>query len=132
MKKIIFLLMLFILTGCTANFNVKIEDEKIIQNISINADALNNDKETLIDKIEDSVVEVEHDTEYLGYFDIKNNSFNKINASRSYNLSNYYRDYALYYCYDSQNISYSNNPLKIQTSNYFNCFDKYSMYNFLC
>jgi len=127
MKKIVLILILFILTGCTAKFNVTIKDKKIEQQILINENNLHSEKKNLVDIIKDSVIEIQNDLEFLSYFDLKETASNTIKSSMEYSIYNYDFDYALHYCYDKQNITHVNNILKIETSNYFNCFDKYNL-----
>ena len=126
MKKFILLVLIVImLTGCQSNFYVKIGEGKIEQNINI---FLSNANQKPYELIRKSVYSVENDVEGLGYFTIENSKeSNPLNASISYIISSYEYDYGISFCYDNQNITYSNNILKIETSNYFNCFDKYSI-----
>lgn len=127
MKKIIFLLIILLLTGCSANFNVEIKQNTIEQNIFIQANNYELDG-TLLNTIAKNVYIDKQDTTVLGRFRLLNNkNDNPLNAFVSYNINDYDYDYSLYICYDNQNITYSNNILKIETSNYFNCFDKYSI-----
>ena len=128
MIKILLLIFVLLFTGCTSNFNIEIKDESIIQNVSISMNNNELTKNSVAKTLEDIVMNVYNDTEFLGYFSIVgSNKSNPLKAVNTYNLNSYDFDYALYYCYDNQNISYSNNNLKIETSNYFNCFDKYNM-----
>ena len=126
MKKLILLVLIVImLTGCQSDFYIKIGEGKVEQNINI---FLLNNNQKPYDLIRKSVYTVENDIEGLGYFTIENSKeSNPLNVSISYIISSYDFDYALSFCYDNQNISYINNILKIETSNYFNCFDKYSI-----
>lgn len=127
MKKIIFLLIILLLTGCSANFNVEIKQNTVEQNIFIQANNYELDG-TLLNTIAKNVYIDKQDTTVLGRFRLLNNkNDNPLNAFVSYNINDYDYDYSLYICYDNQNITYSNNILKIETSNYFNCFDKYSI-----
>jgi len=127
MKKIIFLLIILLLTGCSANFNVEIKQNTIEQNIFIQANNYELDG-TLLNTIAKNVYIDKQDTTVLGRFRLLNNkNDNPLNAFVSYNINDYDYDYSLYICYDNQNITYSNNILKVETSDYFNCFDKYSI-----
>ena len=126
--KIILITLLFLITGCTAEFNVEIKDNRIIQNSSIYIEQYLLNNKTLFEIVCENVNLVDGSCEALHNYDIKGDkNSNPLNASISYNIINYDFDYALSFCYDSHDISYSNNTLKIQTSNYFNCFDKYSI-----
>lgn len=128
MKKLIILCFLIVLTGCTANFDVSIKDNSITENVNINLTTNELQGNTALNVLRKTVGLVEGDIQMMGKFDIVGNkNSNPLKASIAYNFNEYDTDYALLFCYDNQDISYSNNTLKIQTSNYFNCFDKYSM-----
>ncbi len=129
-KMYIFIIVsILLLTGCNANFNVKIEDNMIKQEALINMTNSETNGKYVVDALSDMVLDVENDSEFLGYFTIiGNKKSNPLNASINYNLNNYDFDYALSFCYDNQNITYNNNILTISANN-FNCFQKYNIIN---
>jgi len=132
MKKEFLIFTLFLellcLTGCTAKFDVYIGENSITENASIYMKDSEITHETPLYTLRNLVSSVDNDTEMMSRFEvIGNKNSNPLRGYLLQNIDDYPRGYALYYCYDNQNITYSNNILKIETSNYFNCFDKYSI-----
>lgn len=128
MKKIvIFILLVFLLTGCSAEVNVKIDEDTINQNFNINIPTNELKHKTAYLTLYNNFLNIEHSGELLANFKIKDkNDINNIDSTINYNILNYKVDYALLSCYDNYDISFTNNIFSLITKN-FNCYDKYPM-----
>lgn len=129
MKKIIYCFaFILLLTGCSATYDIEVTTNNINQNITVFMNSTEVGNSTVIDVISNKLLEVEKDSEILGYFTIEGiNTSNPLKASRIYPVSTYNWDTSLARCYDNQTITFQNNILVLTTSNNFNCFSKYSI-----
>jgi hypothetical protein len=116
MKKIIILILtIFLLSGCSVEYNLEINNDNIRENIEIG-------------KFDASEIE---DFEYLTPYAILNDESQKfyvfdysnkiLNLSYDYNIQNYEMSEAFNQCYDMSNFSYDEKYYYILTSNEFKC-----------
>lgn len=123
MKKILLALLVFVLTGCTAQYNLEIDDNSIKENVSIKIltsavnesflqDQVDKSKIVYADKLETYNTKFENDNENY------NISFDYIHKTEDFTNSKF-----LNICYNSNKISVVEDKLIIKTSNQFNCIN---------
>jgi hypothetical protein len=137
-KYLFLLLMLFGLSGCSAEYNLEIKDGYIYETSSFSVL-----KEDL--NLEDGNLTLKEqiDYTYSGLHDVDNGQEEEKTRSFELEMIDDDSNYGLFYrktmklgslnesplllkCYDSVNISSQDNIMKFKTSNYFNCFDYYA------
>lgn len=148
-KYVILVLFISLVTGCTAEYNVKIgskfiEEELYSNNFDKSSWDVNNDQffnmtykeyidytSTVNEPVYFSTdLYVSEKVEGIDYYDIKlvNNSDNYgLKYSFKHKNSNYKDSRILNFCYDEIEINDKNNRYDITTSKNFNCFEYYEM-----
>lgn len=105
MKKLIFILLIIILTGCDVKYELEFKDDQLIENINIK---LSSSEEKKIDDLKQYKAYAIFDNEYQQLYNVSYN-----------NLFNFSADYKYTYNYDSfRHAAYINN-----------CFDGFSFVN---
>lgn len=126
MKKIILLfLCLFLLTGCTVNYDLNITKSDMTEDISISIPKSNLDKETKkFIKNNENIVYEGQDIFYK-----KNYKENKNNININYSYTHYEDNLAnskfLNWCYDKIKIDKTSETINISTSKTFKCLNHY-------
>lgn len=129
-KLIILIVMCFVLSGCSVDYNLEINESKIKENFIINdnisesttaEDILsyyNKYYPVYIDEIEGVELESKEKLDNVNYYE-KNYIIDSYGYHMTYNfnheLKNYYRSTLLVYAYSSRDISINNNILTLQT-----------------
>lgn len=151
-KLIILCLVVVLLSGCTANYNVEIKSSEINESLSVYEDNQNNlnsaidyDSDyTMRDAFESAIngyQKVYYD-EYANdddtklsnveYYDISRIGGNGLGVKYSYGYKskeNYQRSFAVHNCYDLFKVYTESGKLKITSGNKMSCFDKYKFLN---
>ena len=137
-KKIITIVLLISLCGCTATYEIEIKDNKIYEHgnaIKLKSELDNNlnNSMTLEEEI-DFTLSSMHDKNN-GQEEIKTRSFilEKINTNNeiglkyenNYEIEKFINSPILKQCYDSVTVDNNEYNIKVSTSNKFNCFDYY-------
>lgn len=135
MKKRILMLIpiLLLTTGCTCEYNLTIEENTYIEQITIigstsdEISSFNNQWQIPIDKEEYNNITLETDSngEFTGEIYNYNLSSNKLTFDYNFNQSQYIKSTAVSNCYDMLNITNSNNRIVISTSSNAKCFENH-------
>lgn len=137
MKKIIYIIILmFLLSGCKAEYNLHIVSDDFSEDIYLIGE---NEEETQnvinyiwpIQAFYDSVGSSEEPKELEGIEYYKKNitDDNKLNFQYKFNNSNINRSYAIDLCFNAFDIDTTNRSLIISTENKNRCFDAYPILN---
>ena len=125
-KPIILLIILSILSGCSAEYNIDIKDKSVLEQLNINNIDVNNFKNINlpIDHEVDEYDVFEKKDETLEYYDIaiKNDV---VNISYNFHTNNYNTSMLFNSCYENTVYTKDNHEILINTSNKFLCFDAY-------
>lgn len=133
MKKVILIIFILLLTGCTANYEVNIKNNKITEKLTlIESNSLNFDKKlesgSTIRKLFDSIVnskdqyaELVYEAKSINTNDTLGIEYNSIKDKQIENLS------ALSTCYTDSRISTLNGVVTIETGNNFECYEYYEL-----
>lgn len=133
MKKIILLIViLLITTGCTCEYNLKIDNNKYSEEIIINAktvsekDNFSNNWEIPINK-DDYDIGLDTESDDIDYSQIYNyrTSGNSLIFNYDFNRSEYNNSTAVYNCYNKLTATSQSGSTIISTSREVLCFDKY-------
>ena len=133
MKRIILLIViLLIATGCTCEYNLKIDNNKYSEEIIINAktvsekDNFSNNWEIPINK-DDYDIGLDTESDDIDYSQIYNyrTSRNSLIFNYDFNRSEYNNSTAVYNCYNKLTVSNQSGSTIISTSREVLCFDKY-------
>lgn len=114
MKKIIMLLVVIMLTGCTVNYNVTIDKDNITENVKISVPMNEVDENTFSEQV----------SGFNSSYNIKTNveDDNYIaNLNRNFDFTNYNNSTFMNKCYDEVNITNTDSDITIKTSNTFHC-----------
>lgn len=133
MKKIKYILLLFILSGCSVEYNINI-DKNINLNENINILAQTEDEILRIEEyngnlpidveIDDPSVIEKKDND-IEYYDI-NKVEKNIYFNYSYDLDNFKKNVFTNSCYEYVTATKNDNKLILATSKEFSCFEKYN------
>lgn len=133
MKKVILIISLLLLTGCTANYEVNIKNNKITEKLTlIENNGLNFDKKLesgstlreLFDSIvnsKDQYAEPVYKVNSINTNDTLGIEYNSIKDKKIENLS------ALNTCYKNPKVEVTNGVVTIETGNDFECYDYYEL-----
>lgn len=132
MKKIIFLLFMFFLTGCSVRYDLEIRNEKICEKTSVfNSNTINYNnlnKNYNLTFYSDSVnitdTTSEEELKKMEKYNI-NKHDHDIVFKYDFNIDNYYDSNAVNTCYDYFKVNKNGDIVTISTSNSFNCFNYY-------
>ena len=121
MKKIILTILLLIICGCSANYNLVIDGNYISEDVLITIPKSVISKEDL-EKQAPAKKSVYRD--YISYYDRKtSDDASNYYLSYSFNhaINKYIDSSILRACYSSRNVSVTDNTIEIETSGNFNC-----------
>lgn len=123
MKKILILLSVFLLTGCSVEYNLNFNDEKLEENISIilsgdsyNDVAIEQLKKEKVFAIYDGIGKEEYDITFKD-----NNDIFTSNYKHTYSLEDYNRGTIINQCYDAIGFAKNEDEYMLTTSNEFRC-----------
>ena len=135
MKKIICLLMIFVLTGCGAKYQINITDNKIEENINISIIPNSNSSEDLvemevnsldfinyIDKMDIKVLENGSSAIYDKLVTSDNGVYN-INLKHTYDKEDYANSRVINECFENHIVTFNGKKTYIHLSGQFYCYD---------
>ena len=133
MKKNIWILiiMLIFMTGCTAEYNLKIDDvtykESLLIAATTNNEVSNLNQEWQIPVNKDNYCLGDEDTDYSSLGDIYNYKFNnnRLTFSHDFQRGDYANSTIVSECYKTLTVTTYEKKSIISTSNTANCFDAY-------
>ena len=104
MKKIIVILILLLLTGCTVKYNIEFENDKVNENFTVYVD--NSSESVSIDYLTNNDFYAYINPEMIKYKKTikKSNDITKFNYLYSYNIDEYKNSMALSSCFKAYNI----------------------------
>jgi hypothetical protein len=125
-KKIIFVFVLLLLTGCSANYNLTIDEKGYAEKLTVNG----------VDTSELGKLMIPLDYEVDEYFgdgsssdsvyDVKVGE-DSFSLSHRFNYSDFLRSTLLNACYDQVDVKRNGKNIYISTVGDFNCFDSYDV-----
>ena len=124
-KKILLIVTIFLLTGCTATYNLTIDEDVIKENVNVNIPT------ELIDEDE---LSFQVDNSDIVYFNGKQkyntkltNNYDKylINYKFEHKLNDYSNSKFVIQCYQNTNLEETDDQIKLATSNEFKCIKMY-------
>lgn len=132
MKKIVFLLFMFFLTGCSVSYDLEIRNEKIREKNSVfNTNTINSsnlNKNYNLTFYSDSVnitdTTSEEELKKMEKYNIDTHDHDIV-FKYDFNIDNYYDSNAANTCYDYFKVNKNGDIVTISTSNSFNCFNYY-------
>lgn len=131
MKKFVLLgMLIFLLTGCSAEININLDKELLKQEINISLDNEELTKITTFDTIENKLLTTEFSSEVLQYYHFKGETskenYKVATFTLEKNLSDYNIDYMLNRCYDNYQLTHQDDKFILSTSSVFRCYDEYN------
>ena len=122
MKKVIILLVLLLVTGCTATYNLEIKNDVFKENISINMTGSNKNQ---IDYFKNntfySIMDRRSNFKEYNKKIIEKSDYSKANFSYNYKLNDYRKSTTLSTCFDAYNIIDEDGYYIISTSKGIKC-----------
>lgn len=126
MKKILLILLILLLTGCKATYNISFDEKNINESIKIytNNSNIENANQKTIDKVSDELYNFEYDYEYYNKEKYQEGNNTGYNYTYSFDYDTYNLYTELKKCYDDFNYS-NGDYTTLKTSNEFTCFNYY-------
>ncbi len=136
LKKIVLILSLIFLSGCSVEYNLNIDDDQYLEDLTLTTSSTSQDYENLknyswpkpIDYTVTGYSEAPEKQDGVTYYDYLNNSNdNQASITYKYDMSESQikKSAIIHNCFTSINIYNSDNSKTLQTSSGFECFDKY-------
>lgn len=123
-NKLLLLMTIFLLSGCTAEYNVNITPENASELTTING--LTNENYPVTAYINDQgASETNEKIPGLEYYDITSNA-DTVNYRFTFPLERYGESTGVNYCYKNVSIYKNENNYHLQTNNFNSCLDFYS------
>ena len=127
-KKILLVIIVFLITGCSGKYELEIKNEKVIEKTT----ALYNSKDVLKDPYEHTLdVSLKYDDngDFLMYEtkkNVKDGDKVGVELTNNYHSIDEFKNYSqiINRCYNANNITNINNTITIKTSNEFTCLEK--------
>lgn len=127
-KKILLVIIIFLITGCSGKYELEIKNEKVIEKTT----ALYNSKDVLKDPYEHTLdVSLKYDDngDFLMYEtkkNVKDGDKVGVELTNNYHSIDDFKNYSqiINRCYNANNITNINNTITIKTSNEFTCIDE--------
>lgn len=131
-KIIVFMMIILITTGCTCEYNLKIENDSLKEQVILISETTN-EKNSFTNKWqipiykEDFNIGLDPDNSNLDNTNIYNYKLtnDKLTFDNTFAVSNYYNSTAASICYNQVSINDDYNNLVISTSPNATCFEKY-------
>ncbi len=124
MKKLFLVIFfIFMATGCSANYDLIINENSIEENVSITIPKSVTDKATFQESISHPRVVYYDAGTYYNMNQNEDNSNYYVNYSYSHDINNYKDSSFLRTCYNSSGINITDNKIDISTSNEFKCIN---------
>ncbi len=125
MKKLLLFCCIFLLTGCTVNYNLVIDKDKATENIQIIVpnEALTDEAKELLQTSKNSVFldkKVFYENDHK-----EQNDSQYLNYKYVYNLHDFKNTKFLNWCYNDYKVSYKKNIFTLSTEGPFNCLNHY-------
>lgn len=127
-KKILLVIIVFLITGCSGKYELEIKNEKVIEKTT----ALYNSKEVLKDPYEhtlDISLKYDDNGDFLTHEtkkNVKDGDKVGVELTNNYHSIDDFKNYSqiINRCYNANNITNINNTITIKTSNEFTCLEK--------
>ena len=127
-KKILLVIIVFLITGCSGKYELEIKNEKVIEKTT----ALYNSKEVLKDPYEhtlDISLKYDDNGDFLIHEtkkNVKDGDKVGVELTNNYHSIDDFKNYSqiINRCYNANNITNTNNTITIKTSNEFTCLEK--------
>ncbi len=116
MKKLIMLFVIIMLTGCTINYNITINEDDIKENVKIIVPMIETDEDTFGEQINN----------FTNGYNIKTSTENDnyiATLNKTYDFTNYNNSTFMNKCYDEVTINNTNSDITIKTSEAFHCIE---------
>lgn len=121
MKKIVVLLFLFVLTGCTVKYNIEFVDDTVFENFTVNVNDIKEPDSINYLTNNDFYAYINPDMIKFNKEIEKGNNITKFKYSYKYNIDDYKDSMALSSCFKGYNIIKENNYYLFSTSKGIKC-----------
>lgn len=123
MKKIILILSIFLITGCTANYQLNITEDKIEEKLSITTPKDILEPEILKEQVLNSKT-IYPDQNKIYYTDIKADDTNYyVTFKHDHDINDFTNSKFISYCYNNNELIQDETAITLSTSGHFNCIN---------
>lgn len=136
-KILIIILLVIVLSGCSANYNIKISGDKVEENVSLIVTdktklEYSNDSGVTLKEIFDSLLEEDQFVKSTATTELidEDNKYG-VKYNNSYDINDIVSNTLISQCYDNPIIMIENNILTIDSGTNFTCFDNYELFETL-
>lgn len=123
MKKIFLILLFFLLTGCSASYNLSIDEEITNENVSIMIPKEVIDKETIQNQFSTNTPVYNNKSDYYKEAITEDNNNYYINYSYNHKTDQFKDSKFINLCYDDNEIEVDNSKISFSTGKKFKCIN---------